>query len=104
MRFSVAALSLARYPFSVCILFRARTMLHRVVVLNRGIKIAEGPPSEVAALSDVVLHIWDKKRPYSDENHYQAMSRISRIWAGSVTGRGLLRTNTFCIAPVAIES
>jgi branched-chain amino acid transport system ATP-binding protein len=30
-------------------------LAHRVVVLNHGIKIAEGPPSEVAALSDVIV-------------------------------------------------
>jgi branched-chain amino acid transport system ATP-binding protein len=30
-------------------------LAQRVVVLNHGIKIAEGPPSDVAALSDVVL-------------------------------------------------
>jgi hypothetical protein len=76
-------------------------MLHRVVVLNHGIKIAEGPPSEVAALSDVVLGYLGQAKTVYDENPYQAMSRIA-IWAGPVY-RGLLRTNTFCMPPLRLR-
>jgi hypothetical protein len=38
------------------------------------------------------------------DNLYQAMSSISRTCEESVIDLGLLRTNTFCIAPAAIAS
>ena len=104
MRFSVAALSLARYPFSVCI-YSARGQCF--IVSSFSTTASKSPKAHRRRLRHCrmsSLDIWDKQRPYSDENPYQAMSRISRICAGPVTGRGLLRTNTFCIAPAAIAS
>ena len=77
MRFSVAALSLARYPFSVCI-YSARGQCF--IVSSFSTTASKSPKAHRRRLRHCrmsSLDIWDKQRPYSDENPYQAMSRIS---------------------------